>query len=97
MTPLIVGVDEAGRGCLAGPVVAGAVVLPEDYSLPGLTDSKKLSPLKRERLAPLIKTQALAWAVGMSWPVEIDRINILQATLAAMGSLNEKYDPTQKR
>lgn len=81
---LVAGVDEAGRGCLAGPVVAGAVVLPEGYDLPGLTDSKKLSPAKRERLAPAIKTQAVAWAVGVSWPDEIDRINILQATFAAM-------------
>lgn len=82
--PLVVGIDEAGRGCLAGPVVAAAVVLPESCALPGLTDSKKLSPEKRERLAPAIKAQALAWAVGMAWPAEIDRINILQATFAAM-------------
>ena len=78
------GVDEAGRGCLAGPVVAAAVVLPETYALPGLTDSKKLSPARRERLAPAIKAQALTWAVGVAWPPEIDRINILQATFAAM-------------
>ncbi len=82
--PLVAGIDEAGRGCLAGPVVAAAVVLPEACALPGLTDSKKLSPEKRERLAPAIKAQALAWAVGMAWPAEIDRINILQATFAAM-------------
>jgi len=84
MNPSVAGVDEAGRGCLAGPVVAGAVILPDDYDLPGLTDSKKLSPAKRERLAPAIKAQAVAWGVGVSWPVEIDRINILQATFAAM-------------
>ncbi|MGD9611161.1 MAG: ribonuclease HII [Desulfovibrionaceae bacterium] len=78
------GVDEAGRGCLAGPVVAAAVVLPETYALPGLTDSKKLSPARREQLAPAIKAQALTWAVGVAWPPEIDRINILQATFAAM-------------
>lgn len=82
--PVVVGVDEAGRGCLAGPVVAGAVVLPEAYDLPGLTDSKKLSPARRERLAPAIKAQALAWGVGVAWPVEVDRSNILQATFAAM-------------
>lgn len=81
---LAVGIDEAGRGCLAGPVVAGAVVLPEAYDLPGLTDSKKLSPVKRGRLALAIKRQAVVWAVGVAWPVEIDRINILQATFAAM-------------
>lgn len=78
------GVDEAGRGCLAGPVVAAAVILPASYVLPGLTDSKKLSPARREVLAPAIKAQAITWAVGMAWPAEIDRINILQATLAAM-------------
>jgi ribonuclease HII len=81
---LFAGVDEAGRGCLAGPVVAGAVILPETYDLPYLTDSKKLSPARRERLAPAIKAQAVAWGVGMAWPAEIDRINILQATFAAM-------------
>lgn len=81
---MLAGLDEAGRGCLAGPVTAAAVVLPETYALPGLTDSKKLSPAKRERLAPLIKRQAVAWAVGFAWPPEIDRINILQASLTAM-------------
>ncbi|QAZ69438.1 ribonuclease HII [Solidesulfovibrio carbinolicus] len=81
---LVAGVDEAGRGCLAGPVAAGAVILPEVYDLPGLTDSKKLTPAKREALAPAIKAQALAWAVAFVWPGEIDRINILQATYAAM-------------
>ena len=81
---LVAGVDEAGRGCLAGPVAAGAVILPEAYDLPGLTDSKKLTPAKREALAPAIKAQALAWAVAFVWPGEIDRINILQASLLAM-------------
>jgi ribonuclease HII len=81
---LIAGVDEAGRGCLAGPVVAGAVILPAGYDLPGLTDSKKLTPARRDVLAAAIKTQATAWAVAMVWPGEIDRINILQATFAAM-------------
>lgn len=81
---LVAGLDEAGRGCLAGPVVAGAVILPAVYDLPGLTDSKKLSPARRETLAPAIKAQAVAWSVGMAWPAEIDRINILQASLVAM-------------
>jgi len=78
------GVDEAGRGCLAGPVVAAAVILPKKVKLPGLTDSKQLSKLQRERLVPLIKEQALAWAIGIAVVEEIDRINILQATFLAM-------------
>ena len=78
------GIDEAGRGCLAGPVVAGAVILPPDFDLPGLTDSKKLSSRRRAVLAQAIKAQAVSWALGFSWPGEIDRINILQATLKAM-------------
>lgn len=80
----VAGVDEAGRGCLAGPVVAAAVILPSGFELPGLTDSKKLSPARREHFAQIIKAQALSWALGFSWPGEIDRINILQATLQAM-------------
>lgn len=78
------GIDEAGRGCLAGPVVAGAVILPAVFNLPGLTDSKKLSARKREQLAQAIKAQAVSWALGFSWPREIERINILQATLKSM-------------
>jgi len=81
----IAGVDEAGRGCLAGPVVAGACVLPAEYDLPGLNDSKKLTAGKREALYPLIREQAVAWGVGVAWPWEIDEINILQATFRAMG------------
>ena len=76
--------DEAGRGCLAGPVVAGAVILPPAYDLPGLTDSKKISANTRQILEKRIKEQALAWGLGLSWPLEIDRINILQASLRAM-------------
>ncbi len=78
------GVDEAGRGCLAGPVVAGACILPAEHTIQGLTDSKKLSEAQREALYPLIRQQAVAWGVGVVWPGEIDRINILQATFAAM-------------
>lgn len=81
----IAGVDEAGRGCLAGPVVAGACILPVEYELPGLNDSKQLSEAKRETLYPLIREQAVAWGVGVAWPWEIDEINILQATFRAMG------------
>lgn len=79
----IAGIDEAGRGCLAGPVVASAVIL-GSTCIQGLTDSKKLSPGKRSLLAAEIKNSALAWSIGISWPPEIDRINILQATLRAM-------------
>jgi ribonuclease HII len=81
----LAGVDEAGRGCLAGPVVAAAVILPEGCSLSGLTDSKLLSPDQRSHLELDIKAAALSWSLGLSWPREIDRINILQASLAAMG------------
>ncbi len=80
----IAGVDEAGRGPLAGNVVAGAVVLPEGVTIKGLTDSKKLSEASRERLFPIIHEVALAVGVGEATPAEIDRINILQATRLAM-------------
>jgi len=81
---MLAGVDEAGRGCLAGPVVAGAVILPDVYELPGLTDSKRLNAQKRSELEPAIKVQAVAWGVGVVWAQEIDRVNILNATLQAM-------------
>ncbi|WP_462323283.1 ribonuclease HII [Desulfoplanes sp.] len=83
-TERVAGVDEAGRGCLAGPVVAAAVILPADYALDGLTDSKKLSLAKRLLLEPLIKEQALTWSLGVSWPREIEELNILRASLEAM-------------
>lgn len=82
--PLAAGVDEAGRGCLAGPVVAAACILPETFDLPGLTDSKALSPQRREALAGAIRAQAVCWALGLAWPAEIDRVNILQASLRSM-------------
>jgi ribonuclease HII len=81
---LICGVDEAGRGPLAGPVSAAAVILDEANPVPGLNDSKKLSERQREKLAPLIRERALAWAVAYASVEEIDRLNILQATLLAM-------------
>ena len=81
---MMAGVDEAGRGCLAGPVVAGAVILPASFDLPGLADSKKLTPERRARLEPAIKAQAVAWGLGVIWPATIDRINILQSTFRAM-------------
>jgi len=80
----IAGVDEAGRGPLAGPVVAAAVILPAKYQLPGLTDSKKLSAARRAQLEPQIKDCAIAWAVAEASAAEIDDINILQASLLAM-------------
>lgn len=78
------GCDEAGRGCLAGPVVAAAVILPPGVRLPGLDDSKKLTATKREALRPLIETHALAWAVATVGPAEIDTLNILRASFIAM-------------
>jgi ribonuclease HII len=80
----VAGIDEAGRGPLAGPVVAAAVILPEAFELPGLTDSKKLTAAKRDKLYYLIRSQAAAIGVGIVSAEEIDRVNILQATLHAM-------------
>lgn len=81
---LICGVDEAGRGPLAGPVSAAAVILDPSRPIVGLADSKKLSEKKRDLLAPLIRDRALAWAVAYAEVEEIDSLNILQATLLAM-------------
>ncbi|MFN3596373.1 MAG: ribonuclease HII [Rubricoccaceae bacterium] len=81
---VVAGVDEAGRGCLAGPVVAAAVVLAPDARLPGLDDSKKLPPAARAALLPQIRAHALAIGVGLCSPEEIDRLNILRAALEAM-------------
>ena len=81
---IIAGVDEAGRGPLAGPVCAAAVVLDPEQPIAGLADSKKLSAKKREALEPVIKAKARAWAVAWGSVAEIDEINILQATLLAM-------------
>ena len=81
---LKVGVDEAGRGPLAGPVVAAAVILDPARPVAGLADSKTLKPEARDALAPLIRERAIAWGVGLASPAEIDAINILQATLLAM-------------
>jgi len=80
----IAGVDEAGRGPLAGPVVSAAVILPDDFSLAGINDSKKLTEKKRDALFPLIREQAIAFGVGIASHEEIDRINILQASLLSM-------------
>lgn len=76
--------DEVGRGCIVGPVIAAAVILDPKQPITGLTDSKKLSEKKRELLADTIMQQSIAWAIGRAEPSEIDQINILQASLLAM-------------
>lgn len=81
---MICGVDEAGRGPLAGPVVAAACILPLDCEIEGLNDSKKLSEKKRDELFDVIRERAVAYAVGMADNLEIDRLNILNATMLAM-------------
>lgn len=81
---LIAGVDEAGRGPLAGPVCAAAVILPANLEIPGLNDSKKLSDKQRRALVPLIKESAVAYGIAFASESEIDEINILQATFLAM-------------
>lgn len=81
---VVAGLDEAGRGCLAGPVVAAAVVLPADAVLPGLDDSKRLSAEAREALLPVIRREALAVSVGQCSPAEVDALNVLWASMEAM-------------
>ncbi|MBE6920993.1 MAG: ribonuclease HII [Ruminococcaceae bacterium] len=81
---VICGVDEAGRGPLAGPVYAAAVILPDHLQIPGLDDSKKLTDKRRRELMPIIKEQAIAYGIGVATQQEIDEINILQATFLAM-------------
>lgn len=78
------GIDEVGRGCLAGPVISAAVILPEGFSHPLIKDSKKLSPKKREEAYQIILENAVSYGVGSSDPKEIDQINILQATFVSM-------------
>jgi ribonuclease HII len=90
---MVAGVDEAGRGPLAGPVVAAAVVLPPGFHRPDIRDSKALSPKARERAFSLVTSHALSYAVGHSTPEEIDRINILKASLLAMRRAVEKLIP----
>lgn len=87
---IIVGADEAGRGPLAGPVCASAVVLPKDFPFEILNDSKKLSEKRRLQIEPIIKEKALAWAISWATPKEIDQINILQASMLAMKRAYEK-------
>lgn len=87
------GCDEAGRGCLAGPVVAAAVILPDDFSHPYLNDSKQLTERRRMILRDEIKSAAIAWAIAMVSPQEIDDINILEASIAAMHRALEQLNP----
>ncbi len=82
--PVFCGVDEAGRGPLAGDVYAAAVILPEGLEIAGLNDSKKLTEKRREELAPIIKEQAAAWCIASATVAEIEELNILQAALLAM-------------
>lgn len=87
------GCDEAGRGCLAGPVSASAVILPKGFHHPLLNDSKQLNEAERELLRPIIESQALAWAVAFVDNFEIDRINILKASFKAMHLAIDRLDP----
>ena len=89
----IAGIDEAGRGPLAGPVVSAAVILPATFGDSDVTDSKKLSPKKRQRLYDVIYGHAVSVGIGIVDPIEIDRINILQASLLAMAMAVENLDP----
>ena len=88
----ICGIDEAGRGPLAGPVCAAAVILPEGLEIPGLNDSKKLTDKKRRELFPIIEEQAIAYGIGWASQEEIDDINILQATFLAMSRAVEQLN-----
>ena len=88
------GCDEAGRGCLCGPVACAAVILPNDFECEDLNDSKQLSEKKRERLRPIIEQQALAWAVVMIPPEIIDEINILNASILGMHKALEQLRAT---
>jgi ribonuclease HII len=91
--PLVAGVDEAGRGPLAGPVVVAAVILDPRYTITGLDDSKKLSEKRREALFPQIREMALAWSIVEVGVEEIDKLNILQATLLGMRRALEGLSP----
>ena len=86
------GCDEAGRGCLAGPVVAAAVILPQNFHCPLLNDSKQLTELQREKLRPIIEKEAVAWAVAEVDNLEIDEINILNASILAMHRAVQKLN-----
>lgn len=91
---LEVGTDEAGRGCLSGPVVASAVILPDDFEHPLLNDSKQLTEKQRQLLRPIIEEKAIAWAVSYIYQQKIDEINILQASILAMHKSIDKLKIT---
>ena len=90
---LVCGVDEAGRGPLAGPVCAAAVILPKGLVIPGLNDSKKLSDKRRRELFPIIQQEAVSFGIAFASQEEIDEINILQATFLAMGRAIDRLNP----
>lgn len=93
-TKIEAGCDEAGRGCLAGPVVAAAVILPKNFKSKRLNDSKKLSEKNREILRPIIEREALAWGVGIVSQEEVDEINVLNASFLAMHRAVDKLKKT---
>lgn len=93
-TLLEAGCDEAGRGCLAGPVVAAAVILPPDFFHPWLNDSKQVAPTRRLKLREIIEKEAIAFGIGIVEPQEIDKINILHASIKAMHIALSKLHPT---
>jgi ribonuclease HII len=97
LVPLVAGVDEAGRGPLAGPVCAAAVILDPRRPIAGLDDSKRLSAARRAELEPQIQVHSLAWSLGLASVEEIDRLNILQASLLAMGRAVAQLDPRPLR
>ncbi len=92
--PLVAGIDEAGRGPLAGPVVAAAVILPQNFDLLGIDDSKKLTPKQRDRFFDAIYDGAVSVGIGIVDPVEIDRINILRASLLSMAMAVDNLNPS---
>ena len=93
---LIGGIDEVGRGCLAGPVVAAAVIMPKNFSHPLLNDSKKLTARQREALRPIIEKRAVQWAVAYVSNEEIDKLNILNASLKCMHLALDKRNISQE-
>ncbi|QTN37597.1 ribonuclease HII [Cryomorphaceae bacterium] len=90
---LTAGCDEAGRGCLAGPVVAAACILPKDFHHPWLNDSKQISEKRRELLRPIIESEAISWSVAFLSPEEVDELNVLWASIEGMHRALDQLDP----